>query len=198
MKTTKELKPILIFEDVIQIKTDLHYLDKRILPNVPPIQRAFESLNLAEISDKYLHDILYNSSKEIEREMIIKTKSEVTHQLQQTDAVNKAVAAVDKLRKLATDLREKYCKHNAVETLLIYLSVSENGNIVFSSKAKEELKETYRHYAGTATGIAKRKLHEEAVTALNKFKKAMHNEDVLEYFDIDANDLIMPVPIKYE
>jgi len=197
MGTTNGIKPILIFEDKIQINRDLHDLDKRILPYCPAIQKAFERLGIGEISDNYLHDILNKSCSEIERELINKTKEEVQHQFTQPDAVNRAIVAVNKLRKAADILREK-CQHGGAQSLLHYLSISENKNIVFSAQAKEELKESYRQYVSTETGIKKRKLHEEAVKALQKFKNEINSNDVLEFFDFDENDDVMPVPVTYE
>ena len=197
MGTTNGIKPILIFEDKIQINRDLHDLDKRILPYCPAIQKAFERLGIGEISDNYLHDILNKSCSEIERELINKTKDEVQHQFTQPDAVNRAIVAVNKLRKAADILREK-CQHGGAQSLLHYLSISENKNIVFSAQAKEELKESYRQYVSTETGIKKRKLHEEAVKALQKFKNEINSNDVLEFFDFDENDDVMPVPVTYE
>ena len=197
MGTTNGIKPILIFEDKIQINRDLHDLDKRILPYCPAIQKAFERLGIGEISDNYLHDILNNSCREIERELINKTKEEVQHQFTQPDAVNRAIVAVQKLRKAADILMEK-CQYGGAQSLLHYLSISENGNIVFSAQSKEELKESYSQYVSTENGIKKRLLHEKAVKALQEFKNAINSNDVLEFFDFDENDDVMPVPVTYE
>jgi len=197
MGTTNGIKPILIFEDKIQINRDLHDLDKRILPYCPAIQKAFERLGIGEISDNYLHDILNKSCSEIERELINKTKEEVQHQFTQPDAVNRAIVAVQKLRKAADILMEK-CQYGGAQSLLHYLSISENGNIVFSAQSKEELKESYSQYVSTENGIKKRLLHEKAVKALQEFKNAINSNDVLEFFDFDENDNVMPVPVTYE
>ena len=197
MGTTNGIKPILIFEDKIQINRDLHDLDKRILPYCPAIQKAFERLGIGEISDNYLHDILNKSCREIERELINKTKEEVQHQFTQPDAVNRAIVAVQKLRKAADILMEK-CQYGGAQSLLHYLSISENGNIVFSAQSKEELKESYSQYVSTENGIKKRLLHEKAVKALQEFKNAINSNDVLEFFDFDENDDVMPVPVTYE
>ena len=197
MGTTNGIKPILIFEDKIQINRDLHDLDKRILPYCPAIQKAFERLGIGEISDNYLHDILNKSCSEIERELINKTKDEVQHQFTQPDAVNRAIVAVQKLRKAADILMEK-CQYGGAQSLLHYLSISENGNIVFSAQSKEELKESYSQYVSTENGIKKRLLHEKAVKALQEFKNAINSNDVLEFFDFDENDNVMPVPVTYE
>lgn len=197
MGTTNGIKPILIFEDKIQINRDLHDLDKRILPYCPAIQKAFERLGIGEISDNYLHDILNKSCSEIERELINKTKEEVQHQFTQPDAVNRAIVAVQKLRKAADILMEK-CQYGGAQSLLHYLSISENGNIVFSAQSKEELKESYSQYVSTENGIKKRLLHEKAVKALQEFKNAINSNDVLEFFDFDENDDVMPVPVTYE
>jgi len=197
MGTTNVVKPILIFEDKIQINRDLHDLDKRILPYCPAIQKAFERLGIGEISDNYLHDILNKSCSEIERELINKTKDEVQHQFTQPDAVNRAIVAVQKLRKAANILMEK-CQYGGAQSLLHYLSISENGNIVFSAQSKKELKESYSQYVSTENGIKKRLLHEKAVKALQEFKNAINSNDVLEFFDFDENDDVMPVPVTYE
>jgi len=192
-----ELKPIIVYEDRVNIKKELKYLDAVILPHCPEIQRKFESLCLGEISNNYLNDILYNSCTEIEKELIVKIKSEIDDQHLLDVALNRGGVAVQKLRKSASILLDE-CNNKGIQSLLCYLSISENGNIVFSAQSKEELKESYRQYVQTPIGISRRQLHERAVKALNEFKKSMGNVDVLEYFDIDVNDNIMPVPVIYE
>jgi len=175
----KELKPMIVYEDKINIKKELKCLDTIVLPYCTKIQREFEKLGIGEISDNYLTDIFYNSCSGIEAE------------------VNKDSIPIKRLRNTVDLLLDK-CNITGVQHLLRYLSISQNGNIVFSEISKEELKDCYRQYVRTETGITRRQLHEKAVKALNEFKKAMDNTDVIELFDIDEQDNIMPVPVRYE
>ncbi len=195
----KELTPILIDEDKSSIKKDLHCLDTLILPHCPAIQKAFEGLEIAEISNEYLNDMLYGSCARIEREIAAKTSLGIGNEFSQEEVLRRARASVLMLRKAVDKLLEK-CSNNGVSSLLRYLSISKNGNIVFSAKSKEEMKETYRRYVCTEKGIARRKSHENAVKAINQFRKEMGGTiDVIELFDISIDDdSVIPVPVIYE
>ena len=201
MNTTKVLERILIHEDQAEIMKNLNYLDLYILPQCSAIKKAFDSLNLAEISDNYLYDILFNNSRKIEEDLLTKVSSEVPNQYLQDEALKKAIVTVEKLKK-AADLLIKECRIYSCQELLNYLSVSENQNIIFTAKAKEDLKEASRIYVTTKLGIQRRLLHQEAAKALQEFKDSMGtnsiNLDPLEMFDLDEENNIILVPVIYE
>ena len=195
----KELAPILVYEDKLSIKRDLNYLDTRILPHCPAIQKAFESLELAEISNEYLNDMLFGSCTRIEIELEAKISLEIDNKFLREEALKRARASVLMLIKTVDKLLEK-CVNKDVSILLHCLSISNNGNIVFSAESKEELKAAYREYICTEKGIARRKLHESAAKVLNQFRIEMGgNIDVIELFDISLeDDSVIPVPCIYE
>lgn len=198
----ENLKKILIKENHISISADLSFIDKNILPHCPAIQKAFENLELAYLSDIYLNDILFNSSSKIESELTDQIFNGKQELLADT-TVDSALMAIAKLRQNAEILINKCSSHNR-QDLLNYLSISENKNIVFSADSKEKLKESYRTYLISEKGIRRRKLHEDAAKSLNLFKKSFGGElssnvDVLEMFDYDINnDDIFPVICDYE
>lgn len=199
MGANKVVEKILIQEDLHEFMKNLNRLDEIVLPLCPGILKAFQSLNIAEISDDYLHDILYNSSRKIEDELLIKVSSEVPNQYLQDEALKKAIVAVEKLKKAADLLIGKCGLYNCNE-LLSYLSISANRNIVFTAKSKEELKETSRIYVTSKLGIKRRLLHEAAAKALNEFKDAMgdSNLDPLQMYDLDMDNNLILVPVLYE
>lgn len=198
-KAVDKLKPIMIFEDEMDIMRDLKRLDTQILPFSSSVQHAFENLKIGDLSNEYLNDILFNSSKKITIEFITKVRSAIESEYLVDEAVSKASAAVEKLKNATNTLLNK-CEAFSCMELLHYLSISENSNIIFSAESKEELKESHRQYVSSKEGIAKRLLHEKAVKALTDFKTAMgdSNLDVLEMFDYSGDDNIFPVPMLYE
>lgn len=194
--------PILIREDNLEYKTDLHKLEYWILKNhSSKIEKAFESLDIGPLTDEYLQDILFGNLSKTKEALTDQIQKEVTSRFLQGEANTKVQTLMGKLSDANEALNETV-QRVGIWDLLEYLSVNERGKIRISEESKADLLETHRAYVNTPDGISRYKLHLKAVKAINEFKKAMSghlgNADIFDCFDIGEDDNIIVVPFEYE
>ena len=194
--------PILIREDNLEYRTDLHKLEYWVLKNhASKIEKAFESLDMGLLTDEYLQDILLGNLSKTKEVLTDQIQKEVTSRFLQGDANVKVQTLISKLSDAYEALNETV-QRVGIWSLLEYLSVNERGKIRISEESKSELLETHRVYVSTPDGINRYKLHLKAVKAMNEFKKAMSghlgNADIFDCFDIGEDENVMVVPLEYE
>lgn len=202
-KATKPgVTPILIREDNLEYRTDIHKLEYWVLKNhASKIEKAFESLDIGPLTDEYLQDILFGNLSKTREVLTNQIEKEVTSRFLQGEVNTKVQALISKLSDAYEALNETV-QRVGIWHLLEYLSVNERGKIRISEESKAELLETHRTYVNTPDGINRYKLHLKAVKAINEFKKAMDghlgNADIFDCFDIGEDDNVIVVPFEYE
>jgi len=201
-ETKVVVESILIREDILEYKTDLHKIDYWILKShAPKIEKAFALLNIGLLTDEFLNDILFGNLSKTKETLTDQVQKEVSSRFLQSEANKNVQSLISKLSEAIEALNET-AQRVGIWDLLEYLSVDENGKIRVSKDAKEELLESHRVYANTPEGIHRYKLHLRAVKAMNEFKKAMGPQlgiaDIFDCFDIGEDDNVKVVPFDYE
>lgn len=200
MKTSVE--PILIREDILEYKTDLHKINYWILKShAPKIEKAFKCLNIGPLTNDFLHDILFDDLSKTKEILTSLVQKEVSTRFLKNEA-NKNVQSLIMVLSDVLDALNETIQRVGLLDMLEYLSVDENGKIQVSESSKLELLELHRTYVNTPEGIHRYKLHLKAVKAMNEFKKAMEPymgiADIFDCFDIGEDDNVKVVPFDYE
>lgn len=201
-ETKVAVESILIREDILEYKTDLHKINYWILKShAPKIEKAFDLLNIGLLTDEFLNDILFGNLYKTKETLADQVQEEVTSRFLQSEANKNVQSLITKLSEAIEALNETV-QRVGIWGLLEYLSVDENGKIRVSKDAKEELLESHRVYVNTPEGIHRYKLHLRAIKAMNEFKKAMDPclgiADIFDCFDIGEDDNVKIVPFDYE
>lgn len=194
--------PILIREDNLEYRTDIHKLEYWVLKNhASKIEKTFDGLNIGPLTDEYLQDILFGNLSKTKEVLTDQIQKEVTSRFLQGEVNTKEQALISKLSDAYEALNETV-QRVGIWHLLEYLSVNERGKIRISEESKAELLEAHRTYVSTPDGISRYKLHLKAVKTINEFKKAMDghlgNADIFDCFDIGEDDNVIVVPFEYE
>jgi hypothetical protein len=201
-KKKESTAPILINEDTLGYKTDLHKINYWVIQKyASKIEREFARLNIGSLTDEFLSGILSGDLSVIR----IKIKEDISKSLDSQFLGKEIERNVDvsmvRLMDISADLSSTVLL-TGINDLLEYLSVDTHGHIVISEESKAELLEAHRKYLHTEDGIMRYKSHIAAAKAINSFGKSMGgrlgNSDALDTFDMGEDGLVKPIPMDYE
>lgn len=199
MAKKETINPVLVYENSLEYRSDLHKIDYWLRPYFPKIEKAFAGLGIGPLTDDYLRDILYNGLAKIKQTLAAEAREETPSRFLASEVTRKAHSLVAGLQDVCDKLDETV-QRVGMYMLLEYLSVDDNAHIVVTDDAKAELLETHRRYVTTPKGIKRHQLHLAAVKALNEFKNSVDtgNDDLLDLFGFGDDGEVIAVPMDYE
>lgn len=197
-----KVERVLIEEDKLEYRNDLHKLEYWIIgQHGKKIEKAFERTGLGVLNDDHLSAILAGDLYTIRAAIRSEVEKILTPEYFGAEIARNVAGKTKQLEDATADLHDTV-NRVAIHDLLEYLSVNEKGHIVVSDESKDALLEAHRQYLYTEEGIKRYDLHRKAVKAINAFKNAMGDElgsdDVLQAFDLDDDDNVIPVIYHYE
>lgn len=139
----------------------------------------------------------------IRKEITEQIEKETPSMYLQDEARRKAKEMLARVSAALAELDKKLDTY-VIYDLLEYISVDENGNIVVTEKAMQDLREANSIYVTTPKAKEMYEAHKEATKALNRFYQMIKGEitsnivDVAGFFTIDEDDTVKPTVRDYE
>ena len=171
-KKEKIPEPILISTDEVEVGRDLALIRMRLIPELEKLKAVFEVLGLGMITNDYLKDMLFDDFKLISLTLKKNLSEEKISPLLKNEAKKNLTEKLSKVySRFITIQNNGLGNMMPLNGYFDYPSVDENGNIVLTEEAIQDIRDTDKNsvWASSERAIELKLAHDKAAKALNVF-----------------------------
>ncbi len=191
----KENKPILLNFEGLAFEHEVSLIKNKVIPFLEQIKTAFLELGIGKLTDFYLDDILNNKMKKIVEELELDYRKQTSSRF-----LDKTVSGnINSIIKRIYGIRNQIFAEGfpSLSMFVYYPSVDENGNIVLSDEALQNIKDTHSVYVVTDKGIELYHAHHKAANALDEFyqlgKANIQSDNLGDLFEVEGGKVVATI-----